>query len=62
MEELPKDWKDRAARGFGNLNRAGVEGVCFWCGHQYGIGAHSAETDSDHLLHCPQCPKEAKRK
>ena len=58
---LPKDWKDRATLAVRSLEMANVAGVCFWCGHQYGIGAYSAETESAPLLRCSEYPKEAKR-
>src|SRR6267154_732772 len=57
---MPKDWKRRATRALSNLNRPGVVGACFWCGHQYRRGEYSPETESDHLLQCSEYPQEAK--
>jgi hypothetical protein len=57
---MPKDWKRRATRALSNLNRPGVVGACFWCGHQYRRGEYSPETESDHLLQCAEYPQEAK--
>ena len=59
---IPKDWKRRATRALSNLNEPGVAGVCFWCGHQYFIGEYSPETESDHLLRCPEYPQDGKRR
>jgi hypothetical protein len=57
---LPKDWKDRAARAVRNLNRRGVVGVGFWCGHGY--REYSPETETAYLLECPEYPQEGKRR
>ena len=59
---IPQDWKRKATRALGNLNESGVEAACFWCGHKYLIGEYSPETESEHLLQCPEYPTEAKRK
>jgi hypothetical protein len=59
---LPKDWKHRATRALSNLKKPGVGAVCFWCGHQYRSGEYSRETESAHLLQCPEYPQDAKRK
>lgn len=59
---LPKDWKHRATRAFRNLNKQGVGAACFWCGHPYRSGEYSRETESAHLLECPEFPLEAKRR
>jgi hypothetical protein len=58
---LPKDWKHRATRALSNLKEPGVGAVCFWCGHPYRIGKYSPETESEHLLQCPEYPEEGKR-
>jgi hypothetical protein len=57
---LPKDWKHRATRALSNLNKPGVVGVCFWCGHQY--REYGPETEAAHLLQCPEYPQDAKRR
>ena len=59
--KLPKDWKRKATRALNGLNKSGVAGVCFWCGHEYRIGEFSQRTETAHLLRCPQYPQEAKR-
>jgi hypothetical protein len=57
---MPKDWKRRATRALSNLNRPGVVGACFWCGHQYRRGEYSPETEADHLLQCAEYPQDGK--
>ena len=59
---IPKDWKLKATRALGNLNEPGVEAACFWCGHQYPIGEYNPETESAHLLECPEYPQDGKRR
>ena len=59
---LPKDWKSRATRALSNLKKPGVGAVCFWCGHPYRSGEYSRETESDHLLQCPEFPQDGKRR
>jgi hypothetical protein len=44
-----------------NLNTPDVGAVCFWCGHQYRSGEYNLETESAHLLHCSEFPKEGKQ-
>jgi hypothetical protein len=57
---IPTDWRRRATRALSNLNEPGVAAVCFWCGHEYRIGEYSPETESDHLLQCPEYPQDGK--
>ena len=59
---MPKDWKRKANRALSNLNEPDVEAACFWCGHQYRIGEYSLETESVHLLQCPEYPQDGKRR
>jgi hypothetical protein len=40
----------------------GVEAACFWCSHEYRIGEYSPETETGHLLECPDYPEDAKRR
>jgi hypothetical protein len=58
---LPKDSKYRATRALGNLKKPGIGAVCFWCGHPYRSGEYSRETESKHLLQCPEYPEGGKR-
>jgi hypothetical protein len=58
---LPKDLKYRVTRALNNLNKPGVGAVCFWCGFQYRIGEYTRETESDHLLQCPEFPQKGKQ-
>jgi hypothetical protein len=39
-----------------------VEAACFWCSHEYRIGEYSPETETGHLLECPDYPEDAKRR
>jgi hypothetical protein len=59
---LPKDWKQKASRALSNLNKRGVAAVCFWCGHQYRSGGYNRQTESTHLLQCPEYPQDAKQR
>ena len=59
---LPKDWQYRAKRALRRLNRRGVVAACFWCGHQYRRGEYSPESETAHLLECPDYPQDAKRR
>jgi hypothetical protein len=59
---LPKDSKYRAARALSSLKKPGVGAACFWCGHPYRSGEYSPETESDHLLQCPEFPQDGKRR
>ncbi len=59
---LPKDWKHRTTRALSNLKKSGVGAVCFWCGHQYRSSEYNPETESAHLLQCPEYPQDGKRK
>jgi hypothetical protein len=58
---IPKNWKYRATRALSNLNKPGFAAACFWCGHQYRSGEYSPETESEHLLLCPEFPKKGKQ-
>jgi hypothetical protein len=58
---LAKDLKYRVTRALNNLRKPGVGAVCFWCGHQYRIGEYTRETESDHLIECPEFPQEGKQ-
>jgi len=59
---LPKDSKYRVTRALSNLKEPGVGAVCFWCRHPYRSGEYSRETESDHLLQCPEFPQDGKRR
>jgi hypothetical protein len=59
---LPKDWKQKATRALSNLKKPGIVAVCFWCGYQYLSSEYSRETESAHLLQCPEYPLDAKRR
>jgi hypothetical protein len=59
---LPKDSKYRATRALSNFKELGVGAACFWCGHQYRSGEYSRETESAHLLQCPEFPQDGKRR
>ena len=59
---LPKDWKHRATRALSSFKEPGVGAVCFWCGHPYRSGEYSPETESAHLLQCPEFPQDGNRR
>jgi hypothetical protein len=58
---LPKDWKYRATRALSNVKKPAVGAVYFWCSQPYRSGEYRPETESDHLLQCPEFPEEGKR-
>lgn len=59
---LPKDWEYKATRALNNLKKPGVAAACLWCGHRYRRDKYNPETETAHLLQCPEYPQEAKRK
>jgi hypothetical protein len=59
---IPKDWKSRATRALRNSKKPGVGAACLWCGHGYRSGEYSPETETAHLLECPEFPLEAKKR
>jgi hypothetical protein len=57
---LPKDWKFKATRAVTKLNRRGVVGACFWCGHGY--REYSPKLEDEHFAyHCTDAPAELKK-
>jgi hypothetical protein len=59
---FPKDTKSRVTRAVSNAKKPGVGAACFWCGHAYRLGEYSRETETAHLLECPEFPQDAKKR